>query len=110
MAKKKRTLEEWLPSFESWELSSLEIVGIFNDRLSPHDFETHEIYVNTLAFFEQLHRLKNGHELSTQEVKLVREVCNKILYKDTWTNLTVDESWGSKRFYNHLQYMQTRRF
>lgn len=114
MAKKKRTLEEWFPSFESWELSSLEIVGIFKDRLSPHDFETYEIYVNTLTFFEQLHRLKNGHELSTQEVKLVREVCNKILYKDTWTDLTKDErrdeSWGSKRFYNRLQNMQTRRF
>ena len=114
MAKKKRTYDEWFPSFDSWELSCLEMVGIFEERMSPDDFETHDNYIYTENLFETLHTLKNGHELTHEEVVHIRNICHTLKQKASWMYLTPEErkdrSWRSKAFYNELHHMQIKRF
>jgi hypothetical protein len=78
MGKKKFTITQWFPMLESWEVSSLEIVGIFHEWLDEKDFDSLSLYENAVSLFDTLHQLKNGNQLSKEDVKQVRGVCNKI--------------------------------
>ncbi|WP_100644034.1 hypothetical protein [Alteromonas facilis] len=95
MSKTKYDISWWYPSLESWIISSLEMVSLFNNRLTTQDFESKEKANEARNVFHSLPEIKDGYQLSEGDLKLVRKCCDMIYEKTSF--LTVPkEKWKCK--------------
>lgn len=72
MAIKMRPTSHWYPSLDAWWVSSLEIVGVFHERLNIEDFDSPESYSEITTLVHSLPTLKNGYQLNEEQVKVIR--------------------------------------